>query len=262
MELNGIENFGAPTLMGIDFNGARAGQRLQTSARQYVRFYNKTTSELKASKITVKQNPSNGTVVETPKEFVAEDVTREWVHIVTPGDKNEIDTIAELDHKREFWREYQAFREGRTAPVGTPLEKLSFVPAHIATELNVRKVFTAEQLADLPEYLCGQIPEGYQLREFAKAYVRAQNSNQSNAQVVTLKHELAQKDNQLADMERRIQQMQDMIYGKSRVSPAAALSAEPVKVERIVEIEKEQPEAKPIKTKKKKAENETLEETK
>ena len=128
MEISAIENFGAPTLMGIDLNGAVPGQRLQTSSRQYVRFYNKTTSELKAIKVNVKQNSNTGTVVETPAAFEPVPVTREWVHIVTPGDKNEIDTIAENDHKREHWREYQAFREGRTAPLGTMLRSRVVCP--------------------------------------------------------------------------------------------------------------------------------------
>lgn len=261
MDINGIESFGAPTLMGIDISGARPGERLRTSSRQYVRFYNKTTSELKATKITVKQNANTGAVVETPKEFVPEEVTREWVHIVTPGDKNEIDTVAELDHKREFWREYQAFREGRTAPMGIPLDRAAFVPAHIVTELNIRKVFTVEQLAELPEYLCGQIPEGYQLREFARATVKAAQTNESNAQVTTLRHELAQKDSRLVEMERKVQQMQEMIYGQNRVAPASVLQATPIKVERTVEIEAE-PKAKGKKAKAPKVETETLEETK
>lgn len=230
MDIAGIESFGAPTLSGINLQGAQAGQRLQTSARQYVRFYNKTVTNLVASKVKI--NPKTG--AETPSDFVPQEETREWVHIVTPGDKNEIDTIAEEDHKRDFWQAYQAFREGRTAPIGQPLEDCNFVPAHIVTELAVKKVFTVEQLAELPEYMCNAIAEGYQLREYARATLKASSNNEVSAQVATLRHELRQRDARAEELERKLEAMQAMIYGKGPIA-SEPVKAEPIKVERVIE---------------------------
>lgn len=233
MEISGIEEFGSPILSGIDISGGRAGQRLVTKGGQYVRFYNKTVTEFKASKVNVKVSAATGAQTETPSEFVPVPVTKEWVHIVTPGDKNEIDTIAELDHKREFPIQYRAFREGRTAPIGMPLDKAPFIPAHIVTELNINKVFTVEQLAELPEYMCGTIPEGYQLREYARAAVKANQSNEVSAQVLTLQHELKQRDIREQELRSNMEELKAMIYGKP--VPPAPQTEVSVQVERTVE---------------------------
>lgn len=238
MDISGIEAFGSPTLQGIDISGTPAGQRVQTKGGQYVRFYNKTVTNLIASKVKI--NAKTG--AETPSDFVPKEETREWVHIVTPGDKNEIDTIAEETHKRDFWKAYQAFREGRVAPLGTPLDQVAFVPPHIISELNIKKVFTVEQLAELPEYMCNNIAEGFQLREFARATVKAGLSNEASAQVATLRYELLQRDAKAEELSRKIEQLQAMIYGRDVSTPKVV--AEPVKVERVIEEDKEETEEK------------------
>lgn len=193
-----IPTFGSPTLEGLDYSNAVNGQRVSAgSSRQFVRFYKKIVPTLSAKKVKI--NEKTGEVRVLEHEIV--DVEREFVEIVTPGDKNTVDDFAQDFHRREHWEQYRAFRDGRTAPIGEPIEECSFVPSHIATELKYLKVHTVEQLAEASDILCDRVANGHQLREHARAVVKAKNSSKSLEQVNALKSELDRAMKMIAELQ-------------------------------------------------------------
>lgn len=204
--LSGIPTFGAPTLEGLDVSTATEGKRLSGSSRQFVRFYNQTTSEVFAKKVRINEKTGATTVLETGSR----PVTREYVEIITPGDKNVVNCHAEDFHKREHFRHYQAFREGRAAPMGKSIDECSYVSAPIATELRILGIHTEEQLADASELALGRVPDGFALREFARESVKVNQANQNNPAVAMLQSELAKA----MDMIRELQ-------GKTNAAPQA-----------------------------------------
>lgn len=181
-----IPNWGAPTLQGFDMNNVADGQRISgQNNRQFVRFYVEDVPEVYATK--TKETPNGETqVVET----AVRRVKREMVEIVTPGDKNIVNDFAQDYHRREFWAHYKAFRDGRTAPMGTPIDQVQFVPPSIATELLYLGCQTLEQLADGSDDLVNRIANGWQLREFARAHCKSQKDASADKRVIELESKL------------------------------------------------------------------------
>lgn len=200
-----IPSWGSPTLEGFDMNvDAQSGQRIKGSARQYVRFYLKKWAEVIAKKVKVNEKTGSTQVLET--EIVNRE--REFVHVVTPGDKNDYDGPAEDFHKREFWAQYRAFRDGKGIPVGTSIDEVSFISTAIATELKYLGVHTLEQLADGSDLLCGQVADGWMLREYARAVVKAGQNNQNVEQVSLLKTDLQKAQETIMEMAEAQKRMQ------------------------------------------------------
>lgn len=225
-----IPSWGAPTLEGFDTSQVVEGQRIKGSARQYVRFYNKRVTEVVATE--VETNPRTGEVKVKKRE--PKDKVVEFVQIITPGDKNEVDQPAEDWHRREFWPQYKAFRDGKTAPIGMPIEEANFVSSNVTTELKYLGVHTVEQLADASDYLCNQVPNGWEMREFARAFAKAKMDDKAFAEVNALKAELANAQEMLAKMAEEQKAMRGMILDKN--GNAAAPS----------EIKETQPSIQPV----------------
>lgn len=182
-----FENFGAPTLQGFDLSNPQNGVPIPGKASgQFVRFYPKVVVEVYATEVEINEKLGTTKVLKTGTR------EREWemVEIVTPGDTNKLDVVAEDFHKRTFWKQYTAYRENKGAYVGKDLDLCDYVPPSVVTELKYKKCHTQEQLAAASDLLCGLIPDGYRLREFAKSMVKADLDNASLGQVNTLKKEL------------------------------------------------------------------------
>lgn len=202
-----VNPWGAPTLDGFDTSSVGQGQRIGGSNRQYVRFYKKNVPETYATK--VRTDPKTGT-----NKVLATDVRNvevEYVHIVTPGDKNEIDQPAQLFHKKEHFIAYTAFRDGKTAPIGIDVEETSFIAPSVALELKYRGCHTVEQLADGSDLLCEMIPNGFELREFARGYCKQNITDKSNAESVLLRSELTKSQETIAAMAAQMSEMQSML---------------------------------------------------
>lgn len=202
-----IPSFGATTLEGFDTSNIRDGQRLRGSARQMVRFYKKKVVTVKATEVSV--NEKTGSVKVLKSEPVEEE--REFVQIVTPGDKNTVDDFVQEFHKREFWNQYVAFRNGKSAPLGMPIEECNFINANLVTELKYLGVHTAEQLADSSDDLCNQVANGWELREFARAICKANQTPQSDGRVTILKAELEKSQGVIAEMQKQMSEMRGML---------------------------------------------------
>lgn len=206
-----VPSWDSPTLQGFDLDNVQDGQRIgglnRGIHRQFVRFYKKKFSEVYATKVKINEKTGTTTVLETD----VRNVEKEMVHIITPGDKNIVDDVACEFHKREHWAEYKAFRDGRSAPLGTSLDECSFVSPHIATELRYHGCLTLEQLADASDLLCERVPDGFEIREFARAKVKADRDNQSLDQVNALKIELSKSREAMAEMQKQIEKLSGLV---------------------------------------------------
>lgn len=189
---------GTSTVDGLDFANFQDGQRVGGSSnRQFVRFYRKIVPQVCAKEVSI--NPKTQEVRVLSSEV--REIEREFVEIITPGDKNTVDDFAQDFHRREHFRQYKAFRDGRTAPIGTPVEECSFIPQPVATELKYLGIQTVEQLADASEIVCGRLPNGFDLREYARATVQANTDNKSLGQVNALKSELQKAQEMIANLQ-------------------------------------------------------------
>lgn len=194
---------GAETLSGFDFNSAGPGQRLRGSARQFVKFYKKFFSEMVCTeaKITALSRLSSATTTQ-PLKTELRQIEKVMVNIITPGDKNEIDTVATDEHKREFFNQYSHFMNGNTGPVGTSVmdPSITFVPTGIATELVRLKCETVEQLSDATDEvlrLAGG-PDAYTARDMAKLWVKANENDPTKQELNAVKSQLAEMQKQMS----------------------------------------------------------------
>jgi hypothetical protein len=185
---NAIPTFGSPTLEGLEVGpGVQDGQRIGgNSKRQFVRFYNKRMAEPYAVEVRINEKTGATQVLKT----AVREVEREMVHIVTPGDKNEVDDFAQDYHRREYWHHYKAFRDGKGIPLGTPVEECQYIAPTIATELKYLGVHTEEQLADAADLLVERLPDGYSLREFARTNCKVKADNKNAGSINLLKSEM------------------------------------------------------------------------
>lgn len=183
---NAFETWGAPTLEGFDTSSISSGVPIKSSSRQYVRFYPRKVVQVYAKEVEINEKLGTTKVLKTgtrEREY-------EMVEIITPGDTNKIDCIAEEYHRRAFWPQYKAFRDNKGAMVGKPLEDCDYVPPPVVTELKYTGCHTQEQLADASDLLCGRLPDGFNLREFARAMIKADKENSNLGQMNALKAEL------------------------------------------------------------------------
>lgn len=200
--MGSIPTYGASTLDGFDYSQVTPGQRLRGINRQMVRFYKKKFPQVYATEVKVNEKTGSTQVLKTG----IREVEREMVLIVTPGDTNTVEDFAEDYHRREHWGVYKAFRDGRGAPIGMPLEEATFISSNLATELKYLGVHTVEQLADSSDVLCNQVGDGWNLREFARATVKANMDNKQLAQVNALRNELDEAKKMISEMRSQMSQ--------------------------------------------------------
>lgn len=225
-----IPSFGAATLEGFDTASAQIGERLPGLKRQYVRFYSKTESEVYATEVVVNEKTGSTKVVKT----AVRPVTREMVHIVTPGDTNNVvDDHAADFHKREHWREYKAFRDGKTAPLGKDIDECtSYISSPVATELRYLGVHTEEQLADASDLLCGRIANGFDLREFARSSCQARNTSKDQGAVLALKTQLEDSQKMIAELQKQMAKISSGALLDSKGNAIAVFDPEEITVEK------------------------------
>lgn len=226
-----IPSFGAPTLEGFDTNNVTPGERVRGANRQYVRFFWKKEPEVYAVEAIVNEKTGSAKVTKT----AVREVLREMVHIKTPGDPNEVEDHAADFHKREHWRAYKAFRDGKTGPIGTDIDECtSYISPHLATELRYRGVHTEEQLADASDLLCGQIPEGFSLREFARARCKTKKSNENTQELNTLREQLASQAALISQLQEQMNKGSGVLFSASGEAMAISEDEAPKRRKRTV----------------------------
>lgn len=204
-----------PTLTDIDYSALQTEGRARGSNRQFVRFYNKVFVEPYATEVKINDKTGSTQVMKTSTR----EVTYEMVEIITPGDKNTFDGRAEEFHRREFWRQYKAFRDGHMGPIGTSLDECEFVSPGVATELRYLGCQTLEQLADASDDLVNRIPDGWGLREFAKAKVKANMNNAQYSQILAVKTQLDKAVEAIEILKKQNDELKIEIAASKHASP-------------------------------------------
>lgn len=213
-----LPDFGSPTLQGLEapediVDGQRIGGN---NRRQFVRFYTKKFMQPYAQEVRVNERTGAVQVLKTGLK----EVEWEMVNIVTPGDKNVVDDRAQDFHKRSYFQQYKNFRDGKGVPMGQPIEECSYVAPEVCTELKYLNVHVEEQLADASDILCEQLPNGFQLREFARANCKARSDNAATPQVAALRAEMEKLQSVLSA------QAQELAAMKSGIVPSESEAAE------------------------------------
>ena len=239
-QLSGVlPTFGAPTLENIDVEALARGERAGGTKRQFVQFYNKREAEIVATDVKVILQRGSEHIVqsETPRKLEAIETVKEMVRVVTPGDKNEYDGEATDYHKREYWQQYKAFREGKGTPIGTPLEECTWIPHPVALEMKFRQCHTMEQLADASDVFVDNIANGWTLREHARVMCKVKMDSKQLAQVTALQTQL---DTERKERERLQLEMQNLkAFFAQGLSPKAdemTVKSRP-EVKRTIEVE-------------------------
>lgn len=168
MENGTIETFGNPLLGDVSFNQDGS---LKQSGKQNVKFYPKKRLSFKA-----KRDESGDLVFDKktglPFKEAFEEVV-EMVRIETRGDTNIIDDVANDFHKRQFYRQYKFFRDGKV-PDGNPIEDFDFLQSPTIMELHMLGIHTIQQVAAMNELECSQLKDqsGFEIRDIAEQWVR------------------------------------------------------------------------------------------
>ena len=212
--IDGLPTWDAKTLEGYDTSSLASGMPLTGSKnRQLVRFYLKRELQVYAKEATISKQGSASNI-----KYDTREVEKLMVHIITPGDKNEVNDVATDWHKREFFKQYQAFKQGKTAPLGTPLAEAAFVGPHVATELIAMGCHTIEQLADGSDELVNNIADGWILRDYARQWIKVQTDSKSLEQINALREQLAsaksqadQSQAQLEDLRAEMAEMRGLL---------------------------------------------------
>lgn len=186
--MESIETFGSPLLAGVAFNDDGS---LKQSGKQNVRFYNKKRLSFRARP---KVDPDGSRVLDEkgkpafeidPKTGIpfkdAFEETVEMVRVETKGDTNIKDDIADDFIRRQFYRQYKYFREGKI-PDGNPIEDFDFLQPQTIMELHMLSIHTLQQVAEMTDLECAQLKDqsGYEIRDIASQWVRI-NSPQGQA---------------------------------------------------------------------------------
>lgn len=223
-----VPSWDAETLQGFDIpENIQDGQRIGgSSRRQYVRFYKRKIAEPYATEVQIDPRTGSAKVLKTG----VREIEREFVHIRTPGDKNEIETFAEDDHRREFFAHYRAFRDGKGIPLGTPIEECNYIAPSIQIELKYLGVHTEEQLADASEVVLERMPDGFSLREFARANCKVKLDNAASGQVNLLKSEMLKLQETIKAQAAQMEQLKSLVNPQGE--PLSQVVSEVLETER------------------------------
>lgn len=153
---------------------------------------------------------------ESAKQGRAVFIEREMVKIIVPGDRlTEHVAIVGEQHRQRFYRQYEAFKANRDAPlVGTPIEELSGLSRAQVEELKYAKVRTVEELASLPDDLLRKVAPmgGNELR--AKAQRRLEYEAGA-APMEKLAAENAQQAATIQEQEQRLAELERLVKNLS-----------------------------------------------
>lgn len=166
-------------------------------------------------------------------EFFVEDVYQEFesekqgraiykpvekVRITFPGAKSDIikhvqyqDLSDMPSHPNRFPRQWAAFKAQQAqTPEGTPLEMCKFIASHRVKELKAQNVYTAEQLANLPDTILQTLGMGASReRDLAKAFLNEDTKlselSAALASKKAMEHDMAALRAQLADLSAKVQ---------------------------------------------------------
>lgn len=203
-----LPTFDSPTLEGSLVDDGNGGVTMKGRHRQQVKFYVKRHMAFRARTVDglgkeVILDPKTGKPVIDTKTGLPFKETYEkqtlMVIIDTPGDKNKVDCVATDYHKYEFKRQYEHFRSGKGAPEGYSIDDCEWIQPGTLTDLHYYGIHVVEQLAVCTDLICEQIPEVWELRDYARDWLKINSPDGWKAKAIKLQADL---DNANAENEK------------------------------------------------------------
>jgi len=197
-----LPTFDSPTLEGSLVDDGNGGVTMKGRHRQQVKFYMKRQMGFRAKthtgssgdgKDVILDERTGKPVIDTRTGLPFKETFEKQVLMVivdTPGDKNKVDSVATDYHKYEFKRQYEYFRNGKGAPEGYSIDDCDWIQPGMLTDLHYYGIHVVEQLADCTELICEQLPEVWELREFAKDWLRINSPDGWKAKAIKLQSDL------------------------------------------------------------------------
>lgn len=145
----------------------------------------------------------------------------EWIKIFVNKDSI-IDRPVRDEDKQRFPRAYAAFKQsGESDPgaTGTRLEHWPLMSRAQVEEFRFFKVFTIEQLAELPDNIASQIMGAVKLKQMARLAVEAAKGE---APLVKLQGEIEKRDGQIAELTAEVARLTKMVEEKLKLPAAPA----------------------------------------
>lgn len=150
----------------------------------------------------------------------------DYVRIITPGNQLSIvDTKVTREHSEvRFSDQYRKFKSSQSqARSGTPLEVWPQMTVGQVAELKAMNIETVEDLAELDDVLAQRIMGNHDLRRRAKAFLEAAAGEAANSK---LAHELEKRDNEIALLNEKINQLIAATAAANTAKVAAPVSKE------------------------------------
>jgi len=209
--MDGLDTFDSPLLADVQIN---SDGTLKPSGKQNIRFYTKKFLKFKAkpkldeSGVQMKDEKGKPLFEIDPKTGlpfkIAYEENVEMVRVETKGDTNIKDDVADEFIKRQYFRQYKFFKEGRF-PDGHPIEDFDFIQAPTILELHLLGIHTIEQIAAASDLVCGQLKDqsGYEIRDIAAQWIQINSPQGQNTKALALERELLQAKREIESLKAR-----------------------------------------------------------
>lgn len=133
----------------------------------------------------------------------------EWIKIMVPGDRDTEEHPVNDHDRARFAKQYAAWKAtGGSEQTGTPLEAWPQITRSQVEELRFFKVFTVEQLSQVPDVLAAKFMGINALKAKAAAYLAAA---EGDAPTVKLQAELSKRDEEIATLQRALKEQGDKL---------------------------------------------------
>jgi uncharacterized protein YoxC len=145
---------------------------------------------------------------------------RAYIEIIVPGDRgNSVNRPVRDQDKRRFPRLWQQFQQGANqTQIGTPLEAWPGITRAHVEELKYFKIFTVEQLAQVPDNIAQRFMGINVLQQKARDFIEA---SKGMAMTDEMRNELSKKDAQINALTQAIQDLTEVV-GELKNSKSAS----------------------------------------
>jgi hypothetical protein len=150
---------------------------------------------------------------------IFEDV--EYISIIIPGSRDVLTAPIDETYKRRFRERYDKWKahSDATRVEGTPLGELTWMTKSQALELSYYNITTVEQLAGMSDTDALKFMGNHSLRQKAKVFLEAAAGE---APALKLQAELAERDNHIQVLERKVADLTAAFEKMNEVKKATA----------------------------------------
>jgi hypothetical protein len=206
--MENVETFGSPLLSDVAFE---QDGTLKQTGKQNIKFYNRKRLSFRAKPLLdengvqlLDEKGKPRFVMDSKTGLPAKEAFEEMVEMVrveTKGDTNIIDDVADEFRKRQFYRQYKFFREGKI-PDGNPIEDFDFLQSATIMELHMLGIHVIQQVALMSDLECERLKDqsGFEIRDIAAQWVKINSPQGQAGKASRLELEVEKLKRELADV--------------------------------------------------------------